>query len=164
VRRHCILLVILLLPAAGWSQTPAIGTPPWASFTNGGFDAINNQNGNVLFAVPVVSAPARGGNFSVQLLYNSLIWQNSGTAWTGLPTGAWGWYTNLVALGSSGHFQNTESCDTVGRPQFTTHYRFFHYTESSGVNHSFDMDFYSVATLCGYNTTPRTGYATDGTG
>lgn len=101
MKRHIFffLLAILVFEPSAFAQAPTTGFPPYGSFENGRFDAVNRQNLNVNFALPIVSSPGRGMNFRLAVVYDSLVWQKvtSGTttSWTsvtdanGSPT--WGW-------------------------------------------------------------------------
>ena len=48
-----LVFAFFLLPACGLAQT---GFPPFGSFDTSQFDAVNRQNLNVNFAIPIVSA------------------------------------------------------------------------------------------------------------
>jgi len=55
-----ILCVLLLAAPALNAQAPGTGFPAFGSFTSGSFDAVNNQNLNVIFNMPVMHSPGRG--------------------------------------------------------------------------------------------------------
>ncbi len=74
----------LFSSVAAFGQT---GFPPYGSFEDGRFDAVNRQNLNVNFAIPIVSVPGRGFPLSHTLVYDSLIWNKAGSVWLPAPTG-----------------------------------------------------------------------------
>jgi hypothetical protein len=84
--KRCVLLLVALFWApVAFAQDPSTGFPPYGSFQDGRFDAVNRQNLNVNFAIPIVSSPGRGINLDFALVYDSLIWKQSGgspNAWT----------------------------------------------------------------------------------
>jgi hypothetical protein len=49
-------------------------------------------------------------------------------------------------------------------PTSAPHFFVYTYTDGGGTVHKFNVDFSTIATVCGFNTGPRTGYATDGSG
>jgi RHS repeat-associated protein len=161
-------LGLLLFSFATLAQDPQTGVPPFSSIQSIGMDAINRQNLNVNFSIPISSSPGRGINFSFPTVNDSLLWTKSSNnnAWTpvvdagGSPT--WGWKTTLP-VGSVHLFHTTEYCDTYP-PQSSPHYMDFSYVDPAGTTHWFSVDFYLFATICGFPTGPRTGYATDGSG
>jgi RND family efflux transporter MFP subunit len=58
---------------------------------------------------------------------------------------------------------NNNVCDSVP-PTSAPHFFLYTYTDGGGTIHKFSVDFSTVATICGFNTGPRTEYATDGSG
>ncbi len=167
--RHLILFTCCLLFAfSTCAQDPQTGIPPFSSVQSLGLDAINRQNLNVNFSIPISSSPGRGINFSFPIVNDSLLWKkSSGNAWTpvvdqgGSPT--WGWKTTLP-VGLIRYGQATENCDTPPPIQSSPHYMNFSYVDPAGTIHGFLVDFYQFATICDFPTGPRTGYATDGSG
>ena len=163
MKRLFIVIALAFSASPSGAQT---GFPLWGSFETSSFDAVNRQNLNVNFSIPLVSTPSRAGSFNYALVYDSLIWKKTGSAWTPVTNAnavaTWGWKDNL-ALGSIGYAHTTELCDTV--PPFSSP-RYFGYriTDGNGTIHSFLVDFYLTATQCQFNTGPRTGYAVDGSG
>jgi len=119
MKRLLIALALIFGATLSKGQT---GFPLWGSFETSGFDAVNRQNMNVNFTIPLVSTPSRAGSFAYGLVYDSLIWTKTGTAWTPATdaSGAvtWGWKDNLM-LGSIKYLKTTEICDSVP-PQFCT--------------------------------------------
>lgn len=124
-------LCFSLCAATSFAQGPGWGFPPYGSFQYGGFDAVNRQNLNVNFAIPIVSGPGRGLNLSFAIAYNSLIWQNVSSAWNlaagpnGLAT--WGW-NEFSVLGSIQYkvTSGTVQCptDVQGRYRSATSHTF----------------------------------------
>jgi RHS repeat-associated protein len=157
---------LLLLAFSASAVNAQTGFPFWSSFETSGFDAVNRQNLNVNFAIPLVSTPSRAGNFNYTLAYNSLVWTRNGSSWSpladanGNPT--WGWKDNQ-GLGSTKYLHNSVFCDSVP-PTSSPHYSNYSYTDGGGTQHGFGLNFYTVATICQFNTGPRTGYALDGSG
>ena len=90
MKRPAFALSVVLLvagPANGgagavFAQGTATGFPPFGSFQDSGFDAVNRQNLNVNFAIPLVTSPGRSQDFTFSIVYDSLIWRRSGNAWT----------------------------------------------------------------------------------
>ena len=149
------------------AQEPQTGIPPFSSTQSLGLDTINQQNLNVNFAIPIASSPGRGVSFNFPIVNDSLLWQKLSNAWkpvvdaAGNPT--WGWKTALPA-GTSRYSHNTVVCDTPPPIQSSPHYFGFSYTDPAGTVHKFNVDYYLVATICGFPTGPRTGGAIDGSG
>lgn len=85
-----LLWAVLVLAPVASAQT---GLPRFSSVQTGGFDNINRYNLNVEFELPIVSVTGRGINFNPRLVYNSLIWQNGGFAWSPVvdPNGSPSW-------------------------------------------------------------------------
>ncbi len=160
------LALLLLLTCAVHELTAQTGFPLWGSFETSSFDAVNRQNMNVNFSIPLVSTPSRGGSFDYTLVYDSLIWTKNGTAWTPVTDGngtvTWGWKDNQP-LGATKFLHGNVFCDTQP-PTSSPHYFLYSYTDGGGTKHNFGLDFYLVPTACQFNTGPRTGYATDGSG
>ena len=65
---------------------------------------------------------------------------------------------------TSRYSHNTQVCDTPPPIQSSPHYFGFSYTDPAGTVHKFNVDYYLVATICGFPTGPRTGGAIDGSG
>jgi hypothetical protein len=165
------LLCVLSLTVFCLAQGPATGFPPYGSFEEGRFDAINLQNLNVNFSIPIVSTPGRGMDFNFAITYDSSIWANGAGAWyspvdqTGNQT--WGWkkdwvtgITTYTATNHSCHYQ----IDGYLEIETTTRYSAYAYTDRAGTKHAFNLNFNADATPCNYNTGPTTGYATDNSG
>ncbi len=174
IRRYLIsLIAVLALPTCGLGQT---GVPPFASFSKGQFDAINNANLNVIFAIPIMSSPGRGLNLNASAVYNSQVWapQNNGAgalAWTPVQPFNFGWLlASLTGQTSYQAFSTGNSCGRVGDGGYTTTtiYNGYMYVDPLGTPHHFNSisvkEFYSSCT----NTTSYSGtysaYASDSSG
>src|SRR5437879_216332 len=170
------MLCASLLAGVSRAQDPTTGFPPYGSFENGRFDAVNRQNLNVNCPVPIGSIPGRGMDFNFALVYDSLMWtkvtSGSTTTWAsvtdanGNPT--WGWKTGSRA-GTTKYRATTWRCrymtpDGLIVWETTTMYWNYVYIDQLGTSHSFPVAFMQDATDCGYATGPRTGYANDGSG
>ncbi len=89
MRRYPIfVLVAILFPVFALAQT---GFPPFASIDRNRFDARNNQNMNVNFALPIVSSPGRSMDLNLAIVYNSLNWVPIAGGWTFFTSGNLGW-------------------------------------------------------------------------
>src|SRR6266446_1577277 len=159
--KRIAILLVTFFPLVAAAQTPVTGFPPYGSFADGKFDAVNRQNLNVNFAIPVMSSPGRGTDLNFSIDYNSLLYTRgtvgSNTSWQ-FSTG---WNTSVVK-GSFSYTSTFQLCqssleDTVRDSNWA-------YTDELGTRHAFNLSFYEQATACHYQTGPRTGYATDGSG
>ncbi len=166
MRRAALVFLGFLFVAVARAQGPATGFPLYGSFENGGFDAVNRQNLNVNFGIPVVSSPGRGINLGFAIVQDSLIWQksSSGTYWTPVTdsTGVaiWGWKKTAVT-GSIPYKKFTFTCVRDNGSRFTaTQYSSYAYVDSAGTRHPFSVSF-SIPDCTGG---VETGYATDGSG
>jgi hypothetical protein len=97
MKRHLItVLVAILSPSCGLAQT---GLTSFSSLDRMGLEVGNNQNLNVVLALPIVSSPGRGMNLDFSIVYNSLNWAPGGGAWnpafTTNPNAQWGWQLNF---------------------------------------------------------------------
>src|SRR6266852_702741 len=177
------LFSFLILPATANAQNPSTGFPAFGSFQSTGFDAVNRQNLNANFVIPIVSIPARGQAFQYSLVNNSLLWTQTTVApitWTpvtdanGNPT--WGWnYGPAVSVSGQLLSQTTpHTCRYIdpdtGLPAFASWqlHSNFRYKDWLGTIHPFNVG-YTVAspnatTYCGVQTTTASGYSTDNTG
>ena len=155
--RACLFIFFFAFPAL--AQHPTTGFSPFGSFDNGRFDAVNRQNLNVNFAIPIMSSPGRGMALTHSVVYDSLIWERVDNTWspvTASTGGAtWGWKYDSVTGESSYNSEDLGICDTgSGIPEFATHYHSFSYTSPDGTRHNFNLDFYSVRTSCGFPQDP----------
>jgi RHS repeat-associated protein len=138
-----------------------LGFPPFGSFQPGGFDAVNRENFNVNFSIPLMSSPGRGISLNYSMTNNSYIWNGFGGAWyttsvdaSGNPV--FGWTVSGVTGGVAYAAMATYSC---GSPVY---YSGFAYTDPNGTIHPFNIYYYGTNS-CGYATS-ASGYATDGSG
>jgi RHS repeat-associated protein len=160
--------LFILFPFFLCAQT---GLPPFGSFTPTEFETINNQNLNVNFAIPIVSSPGRSLPLSLNLTYNSLIWQKVANNWTpvtdasGNPT--WGWQKDFPAGGSVGYYsftQNNMKCEPGGYFYPVYYFQDYVYVDSFGTSHTFPVDYY-YSTCPAYNGgTYAPAHASDGSG
>jgi len=99
MKRLLLAAAFLLSPSLLQAQNTGPGLPPFGSFTQGGFDTVNNQDLNVFFSIPLASSAGRGMPSSVSLSYNSLAYHIYQNAWfpvadaSGYPS--WGWVKDL---------------------------------------------------------------------
>jgi hypothetical protein len=160
-----VLIGIYLILSASLA-TAQTGRPLWSSTENSAFDAVNRQNLNVNFGIPLVSTPSRAGSFNYALVYDSLIWTKNGTAWSPVQDGngnpIWGWKDNQP-LGATTFTHANVFCDTQP-PTSAPHWFNYKYRDGGGTVHSFPLNFYSVATACQFPTGPTKVYAVDGSG
>lgn len=161
MKRYLIALVVLFVANSAAAQAPNAGFPKYGSFESGSSDSVNRQNLNSNFSIPIINQRARGLNLSFAIAYNSLMWQNNGTAWVpysdqnGNPT--WGW--NQV--GVAGYVFQTK---TVSQNCIFT-YSNVSYVEPNGTSHPFSISYTTKVSPCGSGTTgTTTGYATDDSG
>lgn len=132
--------LFFLFPCLLAAQT---GLPPFGSFTQGGFDTVNNQNLNVVFSIPIASSAGRGLPLNLNLVYNSLIW-NKGTMWT--PASSWGWQKDFPVGSISYTTYTSNPIKCYQGSQFTwvtiTHYKNYAYTDALGTTHGFPVDYW----------------------
>jgi len=162
------VLSMLLFAADAFAQDPDTGFPPYGSFEDGRFDAVNRQDLNVNFAVPIVSNPGRGMNFNFAVGYDSLIWrkQTVGTTTSWTPAPLWGWRKDLPG----GYFNYrvitiTIKCFPPGEPWYwdsRTDYSNYTYVDIEGTVHSFPDVSRSFNNCFGTTSGTATGY--DGNG
>jgi RHS repeat-associated protein len=141
------------------AQSPATGFPPYGSFQPGGFDAINLQDLNVNFGVPIIGSQGRGISLRFRLNYDSSIWKKTSSTWTpindenGNPT--WGW-RNIGPMGTVSYYGAIDpSCG------YAMHYYAFQFVEPNGTVHPFGISYYSGGSCGG---TSGSAYASDGSG
>ncbi len=170
MKRSLLVLCAFLLAGGAFAQDPATGFPPYGSFEYGGLDAVNRQNLNVNFTIPVVSVPGRGLDFSHAIVYDSLIWRISGGAWTpvvdqdGNPR--WGWKKDIPGgrISYRTTTRTTKCFDEYGGWFWgtITTWSGYVYLDVLGTNHGFPV---SITEDCnGGMSGTFTGYATDGSG
>jgi RHS repeat-associated protein len=139
--KRLLVFCAVLIASPALAQDPATGFPPFGSFAAGGFDAVNRQNLNVNFAIPVVSVPGRGLNISHAITYDSLIWKRSGNTWVPVTdangAATWGWNLNRI-LGTVKWSQATDNCYMGGEPAgYISTYNNYSYTDPAGTKHDF---------------------------
>jgi len=152
--------VFLLCPVLLLAQT---GLPPFGSFTNGGFDTINNQNLNAVFSIPIFSSSGRGLPLNLVLNYNTVIWQNSGSVWT--PVANWGWQKDFPAGGSVSYYTYTRTirCSDLNfYPE--TFFRNYIYVDAMGTPHNFPVNYWESSCDSYNGGTYAPAHATDGSG
>ena len=177
MRRALLSFGFSLFAVSSFAQTPVTtGLPPFGSFDAGRFDGVNVQILNANFALPIISTPGRITGFNMSLVYDTLIWQNSGTAWTpvtdhvGNPM--WGWKT-ITPLGDILYNHRISSvskrCSIDVYDWLTTEiYNGYVYRDLAGTTHSFPTVYWKEVTdgCTGIvtDTSQLTGYAGDGSG
>src|SRR5215470_7780904 len=162
MKKQILLVCFFLIPCSLAAQT---GLPPFGSFTQGGFDTINNQDLNVVFSIPIASSAGRGLPLNLNLTYNSLIWFKSGSTW--FPAPSWGWQKDFPVGGSVSYttYTRTYKCPTDGlRLEPVVYWQNYVYVDALGTSHSFPVNYYE--SVCDYYNggTYAPAYATDGSG
>jgi RHS repeat-associated protein len=166
-----------LFAVSSFAQTTVTtGLPPFGSFDAGHFDAVNLQILNANFSIPIVSTPGRGTAFNLSLVYDSLIWQNNGGAWTpvtdhvGNPI--WGWKT-ITPLGDILYSHSITStikrCSIDYYDYITVEtYSNYVYRDPAGTTHYFGGVYWreKIDNCTGSDTitSQLTGYASDASG
>ncbi len=173
MRRVLLSFAFSLFALSSFAQTT--GFPPFGSFDAGRFDTVNVGNLNANFAIPIVSTHGRGTPFSISLVYDTLIWQNNGTAWvpvtdrSGNPI--WGWKTTWP-IGDILHNHNITrvlircSIDVYDYKTTET-YNGYVYRDPTGTTHGFGVYWKEITNNCTgsvTNTSVLTGYAGDASG
>jgi RHS repeat-associated protein len=174
--RRYLLSVLVALLSSVCARPQATGLPPFGSLDRVGLETRNNQDLNILLAIPVMSSPGRNGldlNFSV--VYNSSIWTKSGSAWTlnNSYVPPWGWSTTY-STGST-NFKTRTSQTRCNRCLVgdgclytdTTISNGYTYTDPMGTVHPFNVyweDQYNQCTSTETISGTFTGYATDNSG
>ncbi len=177
MRRIVLLFVLSFCPV--WSLAQTTGFPPFGSFDAGGFDAVNRQNLNANFAIPIVSVPGRAIDFGFSIVYDTLIWRNggSGTNWYVVtdPSGVatWGWKAKWP-IGAISYTHTTTirhtNCGTKIDPYIvdlqTDTWSNYFYTDPAGTPHSFLVSYTDAQNCSGGDTITgtTTGNASDGSG
>src|SRR5579864_7023558 len=182
MRRTALLFCFCLfaLPACTLAQT---GLPAFGSFESTGFDAVNRQNLNGSFVIPIFSIPGRGQSFQYSLVNNSLLWTTTATSpitWTSVTDDsgnpAWGWNFGPAVAGAgrvlvqvSSHLCRYIDPDTGLRAFASwTLYSNYRYKDWRGTVHPFSgaavVASDAAQTNCGISSSDFSGYATDNTG
>jgi RHS repeat-associated protein len=140
-----ILIIGIIFAVRGVARAQQTGFPPFGSFQNGQFDAINLQDLNVHFSIPVISGSGRGLGLTIQMVYDSLIWQNQGGHWMPVTDNQgnpmWGWKTDYpigLVYYTSQTGSNTK-CYQDGQFVYLPKliYSKFSYLDPSGTSHAF---------------------------
>ena len=172
----CMLLCTLLIAPAVFAQAPATGFPPYGSFQHGNFDAVNVQDLNFNFSIPIVSTSSRGMNFASPLVYNSLSWYRAPSNYwfpvsnTGTGDSTLGWQTpSPIGQILYGYLYQTSWCD-FEQTKYLNHevWNSYQYVDMTGTVHNFTGVYhvrdYDECT----NTTTESGvpggFADDGSG
>ena len=161
-----------LVPLCANAQT---GLPPFGSLDRIDFETRNNQNLNIVLAIPIASSTGRGFNLDFSIVYNSINWAPGGGGWypayTSNPNAQFGWQTTFNP--SQTTFVTTNSQGTCGHiggdtgATFTTKQNLYKYIDAYGTAHPFAVwwqDTYSECTGNDTYTGTFTGYAADGSG
>ena len=73
MKRHFIVLAFFLASCNVYAQNTGTGFPQFGSVQTGNADAVNLQNLNAHFEIPIVSVPGRGMDFNYSLIYDSIM-------------------------------------------------------------------------------------------
>ncbi|HVB58721.1 MAG TPA: RHS repeat-associated core domain-containing protein [Candidatus Acidoferrales bacterium] len=176
MRRYLLSIVLTaFLPVCAWPQTT--GLPPFGSLDQVGLETRNNQDLNVLLAIPIMSSPGRNGlDLNFNLVYNSSIWTKYLSGWvpnsTNIPP--WGWTTRYSVGGTNYRTTNSHvrcnKCYLGDGCQYidTTRTDEYAYTDPLGTLHSFAgvyyEDQYDECTGTETQSGTFSGYASDGSG
>lgn len=172
MKRLLVTFALLFVPLRSVAQT---GLPPFGSLDRIGLEVRNNQDLNVLLAIPIVSSPGRGLPLNFSVIYNSSIWTNTGNAWRpNTNNAAWGW-TTVYSTGTANNKTTTShrrcnNCPVGDGCLYidTTTVSNYTYTDQVGTVHSFSgvswQDVYNECTGVETTSGTFTGYASDGSG
>jgi len=172
MRKLFVVLGLLLLATRVHAQTHYAGFPMYGSFEIGDADAVNRQDLNSNFSIPIYSGTGRGINLNLNVAYNSLLWQNVNGKWSSVTdqngNATWGWNTTAVPGIITGQ-ENTVSCDWFqnGKEFYGTTkvYSNYGYIEPNGTLHSFASLDRQVSTCPNQSFGGATsGYAGDNSG
>jgi hypothetical protein len=173
MRFHSLWIISALFVSIG---APAqTGLPPFGSLDRIDLEVRNNQNLNLVLAIPVASSIGRGFNLDFSIVYNSLNWAPGGGAWYPAygsnPNAQFGWQTTFNPTQTT--FVTTNSQGTCGHiggetgQTYTTKQNGYQYVDASGTPHRFSVSWQDVYSTCTGNDTYTgtfTGYAADGSG
>src|SRR6266699_4791153 len=141
MRRYLLsVFAALVVPICTLAQT---GFPPFATIERSRFDARNDQNMNVNFALPIVSSSGRGVGLNVAVVYNSLNWVPIGNGWTYSTPGNLGWLYGSPAGQIT--YQVSHSNPVCLRSpdgniyKRVTLYRNYKYTDPVGTQHALNL-------------------------
>jgi RHS repeat-associated protein len=167
MKRNSLFLtaLILLLPAWSQAQNNGTGIQPFGSYTQTGFDTINNQNLNTIINIPMVASAGRGLPLNLPLTYNSQIYSMGGSA---IPVSNFGWTWDMPPGGQSAYDSSSgpDKCYKPGYPLFTniTTYQGYRYTDALGTTHSFPNITWTYIQCGNTWSGTGTGYASDASG
>jgi RHS repeat-associated protein len=165
MRKLAFLILVCLTPVFLSAQNTGVGVKPFGSYTQGGFDTINNQDLNVMFSIPIVSSAGRGQPLNFALTYNSQIYQISGGVLYHAKN--WGWQWDTPPGGTAGNTPNSAQvrCFLTGYPMWTTTtmYTNYYFIDALGTLHAFPIS--RTYQQCGaiWSGT-NSGYASDASG
>jgi RHS repeat-associated protein len=172
VKRYIPLAMILLAAECAFAQNT--GFPMYGSFEQGSFDAVNRQDLNSTFSIPIISQNARGLSLNFALSYNSLLWTHvSSNAWSSIVnnggTATWGWNISSVTGGINVKITTNLECEVrsgqIEIPYYSTTWSGYTYTDPSGTVHPFNATYTLNAGACGGGSSgSQSGYATDASG
>ncbi len=168
-----VATLVVLTPLSLFPQG-VTGTPPFASFSGGPFDIVNNANLNVHFTIPILSKAGRGGQVNYGVTYDSSIWAPTEGYWVPATyTANWGWTSVGQALfGSNQVIQTTFTCFIISNGiRLTFNYSGYYigpYTDSSNTQHPMNptaIVTHTAQSNCGITAvTSGSATATDGSG
>ncbi len=159
------LAVVLLVPIVTTAQIPGVGMAPFGSYSQFGFDTVNNKNLNTILNIPIVSSSGRGLPLNLALTYNSQIYQFNGFIFSANNLG-WSW--DMPPGGTSTYDSSSEQvkCFKPGYPLWTTltTYSGYAYTDALGNGHSFPTINWTYQQCGSTWTGTGSGYASDASG
>ncbi len=168
MRRYPIfVLVAILFPVFALAQT---GFPPFASIDRNRFDARNNQNMNVNFALPIVSSPGRSMDLNLAIVYNSLNWVPIAGGWTFFTSGNLGWlYGSPAGQITYQVTHGTTLCQRLPDRLYVYHtnYTNYKYTDAFGTQHTLGLNWHEDISDCDGSdiiSGTFTNHLTDGSG
>lgn len=138
--RLALLFVAISIPMPYALAQVVTGAPPFSSVTPSNFDQVNSANLNVMFSVPIVSKPGRGGmNLNYSLGYNSSVWNpyNVYGSHTWTPAANWGWgQASSANPGSISYDSGIAYCTDYYENEYSYSYlTLYTYYDSSGAPH-----------------------------
>lgn len=168
MKKLALIILVCLVPVILSAQNTGVGVKPFGSYTQGGFDTINNQNLNVMFSIPIVSSAGRGQPLNFALSYNSQIYGvSSGVLY---HPNNWGWQWDTPPGGTAADDSTTTQpiypCFLSGYPTRTTAtmYTNYRFTDALGTVHSFPTISRTYMQCGGTWSGTNSGYAADATG
>ena len=172
MKRLALFFACLFFAPTLFAQT---GFPLYGSQQAGPIDSVNLQSLNINFAIPLVSTPGRGINFSNAISYNTMNWSPTTGTWAPLSPGNisnWGWMTAYPygtvtsqwsdSEGNCGHCVVGDGCQGYTDTQVLSSYT---YVDSAGTPHYFSVYVEIIYNSCTNHTSysgTYTGYSSDG--